>query len=158
MVHFSPEEKIEIWERLATGQSMRSIAIGLGRYTSSVRQLVMRTGGVAPPLVRKRSSRFLSLAEREEISRGVLTGLSCRAIATALKRSPSTISREITRNGSVDSYRAHLAEKDTIARARRPKSAKLAINPPLRDLVEAKLEERWSPQQISAWLSMTYLR
>ncbi len=145
-----------MWERLATGQSMRSIAIGLGRYTSSVRQLVMRTGGVAPPLVSKRSSRFLSLAEREEISRGVLTGLSLRTIAQQLHRYPSTISREIARNGSVLSYRAHAAEKAATIRARRPKATKLALNPALCAIVEAKLEEKWSPQQISAWLSMTY--
>lgn len=156
MPRFSPEEQTEVWERLATGQSMRSIAIGLGRYTSSVRQLVMRTGGVAPPLVRKRSARFLSLAEREEISRGVLSGLSCRVIAQGLNRAPSTISREIARNGSVISYRAHAAEKAATIRARRPKATKLALNPTLRAIVEAKLEERWSPQQISAWLSMTY--
>jgi len=156
MPRFSPEEQTEVWERLASGQSMRSIAIRLGRYTSSVRQLVMRTGGVAPPLVRKASSRFLSLAEREEISRGVLTGLSLRTIAQQLHRYPSTISREIARNGSVLSYRAHAAEKAATIRARRPKATKLALNPALRAIVEAKLEEKWSPQQISAWLSMTY--
>jgi IS30 family transposase len=156
MPRFSPEEQTEVWERLASGQSMRSIAIGLGRFTSSVRQLVMRTGGVAPPKVESRGSRFLSLAEREEISRGVLTGLSCRVIAAQLHRSASTISREIKRNGSANSYRAHLAERDTAIRARRPKAAKLALNPKLGAIVESKLEERWSPQQISAWLSMTY--
>lgn len=156
MVQFSPEERTQIWDRLATGQSMRSIARGLGRQSSSVRQLVRRTGGVAPPMVKSRSSRFLSLAEREEISRGVLAGLSCRAIAAQLRRSPSTISREIKRNGSPNLYRAHLAEGATVIRARRPKSAKLALNPMLRGLVEAKLELRWSPQQISAWLSMIY--
>lgn len=107
-------------------------------------------------VAKSRSPHFLSLAEREEISRGVLSGLSFRDIAARLHRSPSTISREITRNGSVVSYRAHLAEKETIIRARRPKAAKLALNPTLRGLVEAKLELRWSPQQISAWLSMIY--
>ena len=156
MPRFSPQEQAEVWTRLSSGQSMRSIAIGLGRYTSSVRQLVMRTGGVAPPLVRVRNSRFLSLAEREEISRGVLTGLSLRTIAQQLHRCPSTISRELTRNGSVLSYRAHAAEKAATIRARRPKATKLALNPALRAIVEAKLEEKWSPQQISAWLSMTY--
>lgn len=156
MAQFSPEERTQIWERLATGQSMRSIARGLGRQSSSIRQLVRRTGGVAPPKVESQSSRFLSLAEREEISRGVLTGLSCRVIATALNRAPSTISREIKRNGSSNSYRAHLAEGSSVIRARRPKAAKLALNPKPRAVVEAKLELRWSPQQISAWLSMTY--
>ena len=154
--YFSPEEKTEIWERLANGQSVRSIALGLGRQTSSVRTLIVRTGGAPMVVVKPRSPRFLSMAEREEISRGVLTGLSFRTIAAQLHRVPSTISREITRNGSVLSYRAHLAEKATTIRARRPKAAKLALNPALRAIVEAKLELRWSPQQISAWLSMTY--
>ncbi len=156
MRYFSPEEKTEIWERLANGQSVRSIALGLGRQTSSVRTLIVRTGGAPMVVVKPRSPRFLSVAEREEISRGVLSGLSFRAIAAQLHRSPSTISREITRNGSVISYRAHLAEKATTIRARRPKAAKLALNAALRAIVEAKLELRWSPQQISAWLSMTY--
>ena len=158
MRYFSPEEKTEIWERLANGQSVRSIALGLGRQASSVRKVIMSTGGAPLAVVKPRSPHFLGVAEREEISRGVLTGLSFRTIAAQLHRAPSTISREIARNGSVLSYRAHLAEKATTIRARRPKAAKLALNPSLRSLVEAKLELRWSPQQISAWLSMTYLR
>jgi IS30 family transposase len=85
---------------------------------------------------------FLSLAEREEISRGLLIGLSCRVIAAQLNRAPSTISREIKRNGSASSYRAHLAERATIIRSRRPKPAKLATCPMLRAVVEAKLEQR----------------
>ena len=88
--------------------------------------------------MRARNSRFLSLAEREEISRGVLTGLSLRTIAQQLHRCPSTISRELTRNGSVLSYRAHAAEKAATIRARRPKATKLALNPILRAIVEAK--------------------
>jgi IS30 family transposase len=156
MRYFSPEEKTDIWERLANGQSVRSIAQGLGRQSSSVRKLVMSTGGAPMAVVKPRSPHFLSMAEREEISRGVLTGLSFRTIAKQLHRCPSTISREVSRNGSVLSYRAHLAEKATTIRARRPKAAKLVLNPALRAIVEAKLELRWSPQQISAWLFMTY--
>jgi len=156
MRRFSPEEIVEVWERLGDGQSVRSIAIGLGRYPSAVRQLVKRTGGAPPLVVKSRGPRFLSVFEREEISRGLLMGWSIRSIAQALKRSPSTISREIQRNGTGSDYHALRAEKSAALRARRPKSAKLAINPPLRALVEAKLGARWSPQQISAWLSMTY--
>jgi len=74
MVLFSPEERAEIWDRLASGQSVRSIALGVGRYPNSVRQLVMRSGGALSPLVRSCGSRVLSLAEREEISRGLLLG------------------------------------------------------------------------------------
>ncbi len=156
MPRFSSEEIVEIWERLGNGQSVRSVAIGLGRYPSAVRQLVMRTGGALPLVVKSRGPRFLSVFEREEISRGLLMGWSIRFIAKGMNRSPSTISREIQRNGRSGDYRALLAEKSTAVRARRPKSAKLATNPPLRAIVEAKLELRWSPQQISAWLAMAY--
>jgi IS30 family transposase len=98
MPRFSPEEIVEIWERLSNGQSVRSVAIGLGRYPSAVRQLVMRNGGALPLVVKSRGPRFLSIFEREEISRELLMGSSIRFIAKGLKRSPSTISREIQRN------------------------------------------------------------
>lgn len=156
MQRFSPEEIVEIWSRLSEGQSVRSVAIGLGRYPSSVRQLVMRTGGALPLVAKSRGPRFLSLFEREEISRGVLTGFSIRFIAKRLNRSPSTISREIKRNASNGDYHVLRAEKSAAVRARRPKSAKLATNSRLRAVVEAKLERKWSPQQISAWLAMAY--
>jgi hypothetical protein len=81
MRRFSPEEIVEIWERLGDGQSVRSVAIGLGRYPSAVRQLVMRTGGAPPLVVKSRGPRFLSVFEREEISRGLLMGWSARFIA-----------------------------------------------------------------------------
>lgn len=156
MRRFAPEEIEEVWERLRNGQSVRSVAIGLGRYPSAVRQLIKRSGGVPPLVVKSRGPRFLSLWEREEISRALLVGASIRSIATQLGRSPSTISREIGRNATGADYRALRAEKSAAMRARRPKPAKLAITPALRALVEAKLEVRWSPQQISAWLAMTY--
>jgi IS30 family transposase len=116
----------------------------------------MRNGGALPLVVKSRGPRFLSIFEREEISRELLMGSSIRFIAKGLKRSPSTISREIQRNGSSGDYYGLRAEKSAAVRARRPKSAKLATHPPLRAEVEAKLELRWSPQQISAWLAMTY--
>lgn len=156
MRRVSPEEIAEVWERLRDGQSVRCVAIGLGRYPSAVRQLVKRSGGVPPLVVKSRGPRFLSVFEREEISRGLLMGWSIRSIAQGLKRSPSTISREIRRNGTGSDYHALRAEKSAGVRARRPKTAKLAINPPLRAIVEAKLELRWSPQQISAWLAVIY--
>jgi IS30 family transposase len=153
MRRFSPEEIVEIWERLSDGQSVRSVAIGLGRYPSAVRQLVMRNGGALPLVVKSRGPRFLSIFEREEISRGLLMGSSIRFIAHGLKRSPSTISREIQRNGSSGDYYALRAEKSAAVRARRPTSAKLATHPALRAQVEAKLELRCSPQQISPVVS-----
>jgi IS30 family transposase len=156
MRHFAPEEIEEVWERLRNGQSVRSVAIGLGRYPSAVRGLIKRSGGVPPLVVKSRGPRFLSVFEREEISRGLLVGASIRSIARKLNRSPSTISREIRRNASAGQYHPLRAERSTALRARRPKPAKLAITPALRAIVESKLELRWSPQQISAWLAIHY--
>src|SRR5207302_8892949 len=98
----------------------------------------------------------LSLAEREEISRGVAAGLSLRAIARQLGRAPSTVSRELTANGGRVRYRAATADRDARRRARRPKPAKLAHCPRLRRVVEAELAKWWSPQQISSWLALAY--
>lgn len=156
MRRFGPEEIAEVWQRLRDGQSVRSVAIGLGRYPSAVRQLIMRSGGVPPLVVKSRGPRFLSVFEREEISRALLRGSGIRSIARELNRSPSTISREIRRNAFAGEYHTLRAEKSAALRARRPKPAKLAITPALRAVVEAKLEERWSPQQISAWLRIHY--
>jgi IS30 family transposase len=108
---------------------------------------------VRPPT---RSPLRLSLIEREEISRGLVIGLSLRAIAAQLGRSPSTISREVRANGGASRYRAHRSERRALRLAHRPKPAKLAVNAELREIVEAKLELRWSPQQISGWLKLTY--
>jgi IS30 family transposase len=105
---------------------------------------------------RTRSVLRLSLVEREEISRGLVAGLSLRAIAAELGRSPSTISREVRANGGVNRYRAHRSEQRALRLAHRPKPAKLAVNAALRKIVEAKLQLRWSPQQISGWLKLIY--
>ena len=98
----------------------------------------------------------LSLAEREEISRGVVAGESYRLIAGRLRRAPSTVSREICSNGGRQRYRAYSAEQAAWRRGRRPKPAKLVHSPQLRQLVEAKLVSRWSPQQIAGRLARTY--
>jgi IS30 family transposase len=98
----------------------------------------------------------LRLEEREEISRGLAAGQSIRAIAAALGRSPSTVSREVNANGGPRRYRAARADVQAWARASRPKSCKLADNPVLRAIVEEKLQRRWSPQQIAGWLQLTY--
>jgi IS30 family transposase len=94
----------------------------------------------------------LELTEREEISRGLAMGCSARTIAVSLGRSPSTISREIARNGGRSDYRAPAADRLAYQRARRPKAAKLAACPRLRVLVEDKLKSLWSPEQIAGWL------
>jgi len=151
---FSGEEKHRVWEAVRRGESLCSIAREHDRCTAAVAYVVKQRGGVAPHW--QRSAWRLSVAEREEISRGLAEGLSLRTIAAKLGRSASTISREVARNGGVRGYRACAAEGAACRRARRPKPAKLATNARLRAAVEAKLELRWSPQQISAWLKCTY--
>jgi IS30 family transposase len=96
------------------------------------------------------------MAEREEISRGVAAGQSCQQIAARLGRAPSTVSRELTRNGGRHRYRAQAADTAAFRRAQRPKAAKLAVEPRLRTVVEAKLARRWSPEQIAGWLPLAY--
>jgi IS30 family transposase len=120
-----------------------------------VRAFVLQTGGVQqqPP---RRGPRCLSMAEREEISRSVAVGESCRQIAARLGRAPSTVSRELARNGGRHRYRAQAADAAAFGRARRPKAAKLVTQPRLRAAVEAKLALRWSPQQIASWLPLAY--
>jgi len=104
------DQRAEIWDRYSAGESVRSIAASFGRYPSAVRQLLGVTGGVRP-VERRRSDRNLSLEEREEISRGVGAGDSARSIAARLGRSPSTVSRELWRNGGVGCYRACVADR-----------------------------------------------
>ena len=149
------QEKAEIWRGYQAGASLRSISRALGRSLGMLRTLVASTGG-RQPVVPRRSALRLSLAEREEISRGVGAGDSCRLIARRLRRAPSTVSREIRCNGGRHRYRAYRAEQDASGRARRPKSAKLMTCEPLRQVVEAKLVSCWSPQQIAGWLARTY--
>ena len=149
------QEKAEIWRGYRAGNSLRSISRTMGRSMEALRALVASTGG-RPPVVPRRSPLRLSLAEREEISRGVVAGDSCRLIARRLRRAPSTVSREFSSNGGRLRYRAYRAEQRARGRACRPKAAKLMNCPQLRQLVEAKLVSRWSPQQIAGWLTQTY--
>ena len=155
MRRFTEAEIVEVWDRRRAGELTRSIARRLGRNGSSVRRLFEDAGGVRPAR-RLRPERHLSLVEREEISRGVAAGDSLRAVASQLGRAPSTVSREVARNGGRRRYRAHRADQAAWGRARRPQRCKLATNQPLRAEVEDKLTVRWSPQQISGWLRRTY--
>ena len=152
---YSGAEFVEVWDRRQAGESNRSIGRRVGRSAAAIRALVESSGGVRPRQ-RCRGSRQLSLAEREEISRGLAAGESMRSIASGLGRAPSTISRELARSGGRGSYRAHIAEREAWKRARRPQVCKLAAKPQLRRVVEEKLQVRWSPQQISRWLADTY--
>jgi IS30 family transposase len=146
------EQQDEVWERWRAGASLRAVARQMGiNRPATVRCFVASTGGVRRP-ERLRDARHLTAAEREEISRGVATGESCRALARRLDRAPSTISRELARNGGRRRYRARAADAAADRRAQRPKPCKLALNDRLRAEVERGLGRRWSPQQIVARL------
>jgi DNA-binding CsgD family transcriptional regulator len=151
----SSAEQDEVWARWRRGESLRLIARRLGKRGPSVRAFVLQTGGVQqhPP---RRAPRSLTMAEREEISRGVAAGEPCRLIAARLGRAPSTVSRELARNGGRGRYRAQTADAAAFRRALRPKPGKLVTKPRLRAVVEAKLALRWSPQQLAGWLPLAY--
>ena len=145
---YTDEMRSFIWDRYQIGDSVKSIDRSFDRPSSSIHNMLARTGGIRPP-ERRRSARCLPLAEREEISRGLVAGLSLRAIAAQLDRAPSTISREVSRNGGNRYYRASLADQHALDRALRPKDCKLVLNRRLCRAVEVKLKRKWSPEQIA---------
>src|SRR5688572_23199637 len=145
----------EIQRRISAGSTFATAAAAVGCSTKSIQRLMARTGGLMQRL-RERSPLRLSLAEREELSRGLVAGHSLRRIAARLGRAPSTVSREVAWNGHRDSYRAWRADKSAVRRAKRPKLAKLTTNPRLCREVERRLLEQWSPQQIGARLVHDY--
>jgi IS30 family transposase len=144
-----------MWERWKKGDSLQQIAQLFDRNHSSIQGIFVQTGGIRPP-ERTRSRLALTLDEREAISRGIASGQSMRSIATELGRSPSTISREISRNGGPESYRANQSDQSAWDRAHRPQTCKLVLNKALAHLVADKLQHYWSPQQIAGWLKETY--
>ena len=154
-IYYSASQRAEIWDRWQRGESMSSIGRGFERESSSIFSVLAPSGGIRPR-ERKRSVRALSLADREEISRGVVAGRSLRAIAVQLGRAPSTISREVSRNGGVDRYRATLSDQAAWDRALRPKRCKLACHPALRRTVSRKLRRKWSPEQVAGWLKHSF--
>jgi IS30 family transposase len=154
-IHYTESQKALMWERWQKGESLQQIAQLFDRNHSSVQGILAPTGGIRPA-PRCRSRLALTLAEREEISRAVVAGHSMRAIAVQLGRAPSTISREIKRNGGPESYRASQADASAWDRGRRPKTCKLAQNRALARLVAGKLQWQWSPEQIAGWLKQTY--
>ena len=151
---YTAAELAEVFDRWGRGESSVGIARALNRGTN-VYMLLARYGGIRPRS-RCRSARVLTLEEREEISRGIAAGRSLRSIAGILNRSPSTLSREVRRNGGRRCYRAAEADKQAWKRARRRKRCRLVCRPRLRQLVEEKLQEAWAPQQITGWLKRTY--
>jgi IS30 family transposase len=144
-----------MWDRWQKGESLHQIAQLFDRNHSSIQRILAESGGIRPAL-RRRSGRALTLAEREEISRAVVAGHSSRSIAKGLGRAPSTISREIKRNGGQGCYRANQADQATWDRARRPKTCKLAGSRTLAHLVTGKLQMQWSPEQVAGWLKQYY--
>ena len=154
-IYYSDSQKALMWERWKQGWTLNEIGRLFDRPHTSIQQIFVRTGGIQPP-ARSRASTALSLAEREEISRALVAGESIRSTAARLGRAPSTISREITRNGGIEAYRASQAEDAAWDRSRRPKRCKLRKHRTLARLVAEKLRMLWSPEQIAGWLKHTY--
>ena len=154
-IYYSASQRAMIWERWRKGETIHQIAGLFDRFHSSIQRILAETGGIRPA-ERRRSRVAMTLTEREEISRGVVAGRSLRSIAAALGRSPSTISREIRRNGGLEGYRASRADQAAWDHACRPKVCKLVQNRALAHLVASKLCLEWSPEQIAGWLKRTY--
>ena len=154
-IYYTETQRALMWDRWQDGDSMHEIARLFDRSHSSIQRILSENGGVRPA-GRTRSKLSLSLAEREEISRGIVCGHSMRAIAASLGRAPSTVSREIRRNGGRRGYRANQADQAAWDRSCRPKRCKLVENRALARIVARKLRQLWSPQQIAGWLKRTH--
>jgi len=155
-IKFTPKQRSELWERWKSGQCVADIARALERRNKSgVYRVLALNGGIAPP-PRRRAAAALRLEEREEISRGIAAGQSIRRIAERLGRAPSTVNRELRRNGGYGAYRASEADTRAWERAKRPKRCRLAVHPELRWRVAQKLALQWSPKQISGWLKRAF--
>ncbi len=144
-----------MWRRWKAGESLHEIGRAFGKGHGSIRFLLTQRGGIVPA-ARRRSPRTLTLAEREDISRGIASGLSIREIANGLQRAVSTVSREVSRHGGRPLYRASEADRQAWESALRPKLCLLANHEKLRTIVASKLILDWSPEQISAWLKVHY--
>ena len=154
-IYYTETQKALMWDRWQKGDSLHTIAGLFDRHHSSISGILVRTGGIRPPQ-RQRSRLALTLSDREEISRGVVLGQSVRSIALSVARAPSTVSREINRNGGRQCYRASEADQSAWGRAHRPQTCKLVKNRALARLVAKKLRLEWSPEQIAGWLKRTY--
>ena len=150
-------QKKNLWTRWRRGQSLSEIGRALGKHAGSIYGVLAANGGITPS-IKRRSEAVLSLREREEISRCLVRGLSIRTVAARLQRAPSTVSREIARNGGRAKYRAVRADDRAWSNAKRPRVSLLASNRALRNLVASKLRDDWSPQQISGWLAARFAK
>ena len=133
-VRLSAEQRTEIWRRWKAGGSLREIGRAFGKDHGSIQFLLSQRGGIVPA-ARRRSLRTLTLAEREDISRGIASGLSIREIANGLQRPVSTVSREVARHGGRPLYRASEADRQAWESALRPKVCLLAIDEKLRTIM-----------------------
>jgi IS30 family transposase len=156
MGRLSGVEREELWDRWEAGESQRSISRRLGRSPSTIRSQLVSAGWRRPSPPGEWCSLRLSMADREEISRGLAGNESLRSIARRLGRAPSTVSREVKTNGGHLGYRATVAHRASRRRAKRPKAMKLVECPRLCEAVEKKLLSWWSPSQISRWLVKAY--
>jgi IS30 family transposase len=151
----SAAQRADMWNRWKAGQSLNAIGRARGKDQHVIHFLLARHGGIAPG-ARRRSKLALTLAEREDISRGIASGSSMRVIAQRLSRACSTVSREVARHGGRAQYRANRADQQAWDSAMRLKLCLLAMHDRLRKIVASKLILDWSPKQISGWLNRQY--
>src|ERR1700682_3322941 len=151
----SAEQRTDMWRRWKAGESLHEIGRAFGKDHGSIQFLLSQRGGIVPA-ARRRSLRTLTVAEREDISRGIASGSSIREIAQGMQRADSTVSREVGRHGGRPLYRASEADHQAWESALRPKACLLAIHVKLQKIVAGKLILDWSPEQISGWLKRRY--
>jgi IS30 family transposase len=156
-VEVSAAQRKEIWRRWKAGESLHEIGRAFGSKHTSIHLLLSHHGGIVPA-VGRRSPQALTLSEREDISRGIASGLSIRAIATRPSRATSTVSREVARHGGRSEYRASEADCEAWGSALRPKQCLLGTHERLRRIIVSELMLDWSPQQVSGWLKIQYPR
>ena len=154
-VKLSEQQRNDMWRRWKAGQSLHEIGRAFGKDHVSIQFMLSQHGGIVPA-ARRRSLLTLTLAEREDISRGIASGSSIRDIARGLQRAVSTVSREVARHGGRPLYRANEADHQAWESALRPKRCLLAIHVKLQEIVAGKLILDWSPEQISGWLKSQY--
>jgi IS30 family transposase len=154
-VKLSEQQRNDMWMRWKAGQSLHEIGRTFGKDHVSIQFMLAQHGGIAR-VARRRSSLTLTLAEREDISRGIASGSSIRGIAKGLQRAVSTVSREVARHGGRPLYRANEADHQAWESAWRPKRCLLAIHVKLQEIVAGKLILDWSPEQIAGWLKSQY--
>ena len=154
-MRLSAEQRTDMWRRWKAGESLHEIGRAFGKDHGSIQFLLSQRGGIVPA-ARRRSLRTLTVAEREDISRGIASGSSIRGIAKELQRAASTVSREVARHGGRPLYRANEADHQAWESALRPKACLLATHVKLRTIVASKLILDWSPEQISGWLKIRY--